>query len=182
MPIGETVTPRVACVTPFMCHRDEATAIDRGLDGAHFMGYAQGHFYGNGAVHQPGTGNLWDSFERGRANAGFDRTLASASIDALGARVHGESGATIRGAIGTPNQIRDFLRRYEAGGVDEVIFFCQVGRNRHEHIMEAIDLFGRDVLPEFIERDPAAESTRAERLGDAIDAGFARRAERKVAA
>jgi alkanesulfonate monooxygenase SsuD/methylene tetrahydromethanopterin reductase-like flavin-dependent oxidoreductase (luciferase family) len=182
VPIGEHVTPRVACVTPFMCHQDEATAIDRGLDGAHFMGFAQGYFYGHGADHESGAFHLWDSFERERVSAGFDRALASASIDALGARVQGENGTTIRGAIGTPGQIRDFLRRYEAGGVDEVIFFCQVGRNRHDHIMEAIDLFGRDVLPEFIERDPAAESARAERLAGAIEAGFARREARKVAA
>ena len=176
------MTPRVACVTPFMCHDDERTAIDRGLDGTHFMGFAQGYFYGHGADHEPGATNLWDRFERERVSAGFDRTLASASIDALGARVHGENGATIRGAIGTPRQVRDFLRRYEAGGVDEVIFFCQVGRNRHEHIMEAIELFGREVLPEFVERDPAAESARTERLAGAIDAGFARREQRKVAA
>lgn len=177
VPIGETVTPRVACVTPFMCHRDEQTALDRGLDGAHFMGFAQGYFYGQGANHRYGAENLWDRFERERTTAGFDRKIASASIDALGARVQGENGATIRGAIGTPGQIRDFLRRYEAGGVDEVIFFCQVGRNRHEHIMEAIELFGREVLPEFIERDPADEAARVERLGKAIEAGFARRAE-----
>lgn len=178
IPIGENVTPRVACVTPFMCHHDEQAAIDRGLDGAHFMGFMQGYFYSGGVGYEPGVTNLWERFERERVSAGFDRNLVSASIDALGARVKGENGGTIRGAIGTPDQVRDFLRRYEAGGVDEVIFFCQVGRNRHEHIMEAIELFGREVLPEFIERDPGSEAARSERLGEAIKAGFARRAER----
>ena len=31
----------------------------------------------------------------------------------------------------------------------------QAGHNRHEDIMESIDLFGTEVLPEFIERDEA---------------------------
>jgi alkanesulfonate monooxygenase SsuD/methylene tetrahydromethanopterin reductase-like flavin-dependent oxidoreductase (luciferase family) len=177
VPLGEVVTPRVACVTPFMCHQDEQEALERGIDGAHFMGFAQSYFYHHGAEHPYGEANLWQRFEKERTEAGFDRAVASASIDALGARIQGENGAVIRGAIGTPQQIREFLRRYEAGGVDEVIFFCQVGKNKHEHIMEAIKLFGEEVLPEFIERDPATEAAREARLADAIAAGFARRAE-----
>ena len=31
----------------------------------------------------------------------------------------------------------------------------QAGRNQHEHIMESIEIFGREVLPEFIDRDEA---------------------------
>ena len=34
-----------------------------------------------------------------------------------------------------------------------MIFCFQAGKNRHEHIMESLELFGREVLPEFIERD-----------------------------
>jgi alkanesulfonate monooxygenase SsuD/methylene tetrahydromethanopterin reductase-like flavin-dependent oxidoreductase (luciferase family) len=178
MPISEVVTPRVACVTPFMCHHDERTAIERGLDGAHFMGFAQGYFYQNGGSHDCGNVNLWERFERERTQAGFDRKIASASIDALGARVKGENGtAVVRGAIGSTTQIRDFLRRFEAGGVDEVIFIAQAGKTRHEHIMESIEIFGREVLPEFIDRDVATERAREDRLGAAIEAGLARRAQ-----
>ena len=62
----------------------------------------------------------------------------------------------LRGATGTPAQLREFLRRYEEAGVDQLIFVLQAGRNRHEHIMESIELFGAEVLPEFAERDEAA--------------------------
>ena len=34
-----------------------------------------------------------------------------------------------------------------------MIFVMQAGMNKHEHIMEAIELFAREVLPEFAERD-----------------------------
>ena len=48
----------------------------------------------------------------------------------------------LRGAVGTPDQVRDYLRRYEECGVDQVIFCLQAGKNRHEHIMESLELFG----------------------------------------
>ena len=77
----------------------------------------------------------------------------------------------LRGAVGTPDQIRDYLRRYEECGVDQVIFCSQAGKNQHEHIMESLELFGREVLPEFLERDEKA----AEGQGAAARAGHRRR-------
>ncbi len=56
----------------------------------------------------------------------------------------------------------------------------QSGRNRHEHIMEALQLFGRGVLPEFAERDDAATAAKAERLAPAVEAALARKDELHV--
>src|SRR5881396_732368 len=39
VPAGYAVNPNVAVVVPFMCHQDEETAIERGIDGAHFFGF-----------------------------------------------------------------------------------------------------------------------------------------------
>src|SRR2546423_15229321 len=36
VPAGFDVNANVAVVLPMMCHADEATAIERGIDGAHF--------------------------------------------------------------------------------------------------------------------------------------------------
>ena len=60
--------------------------------------------------------------------------------------------------------MREYLRRYEEAGVDQVIFTAQAGKNRHEHIMESLELFGREVLPEFNGRDEPA-AARARRSG-----------------
>ena len=49
--------------------------------------------------------------------------------------------------MGTPEQIADLVGRYERVGVDQVIFVCQAGKNRHEHIMESIELVGSQVIP-----------------------------------
>src|SRR5207237_7008694 len=40
VPGGFAVNPNLAVVMPMMCHRDEATAIERGLDGGHFFAYS----------------------------------------------------------------------------------------------------------------------------------------------
>ncbi len=81
----------------------------------------------------------------------------------------------LRGAIGTPDQLREFLRRYEDAGVDQLIFVMQAGKNRHEHIMESLELFGTEVLPEFIERDVEASARKAEKWAPIIEAAMARK-------
>jgi hypothetical protein len=82
---------------------------------------------------------------------------------------------SLRGAIGTPAQLREFLRGYEAAGVDQVILVGQAGRNRHEHICESLELFAAEVIPEFAERHEARERAKQERLAGAVEAALARR-------
>ena len=72
---------------------------------------------------------------------------------------------------GTPDQVREFLRRYEEAGVDQVIFVMQVGKNKHEDIMSSLELFGREVLPEFAERDPQLRADKARAVGAAGGGG-----------
>ena len=100
---------------------------------------------------------------------------ASENEDRLGAKVVGEGIGGLRGAVGTPEQLREYLQRYEECGVDQVIFCYQAGKNRHEHIMEALELFGREVLPEFKERDDKLTRDKEQRLAPIIDEVMARK-------
>jgi len=77
---GFAVNPHVAVTSPFMCHRDESTAIERGLDGGHFFGYSLGHYYVYGQ-HRPGLTNVWEEFQQRRSELGFDRGIADHSRD-----------------------------------------------------------------------------------------------------
>jgi alkanesulfonate monooxygenase SsuD/methylene tetrahydromethanopterin reductase-like flavin-dependent oxidoreductase (luciferase family) len=174
VPGGFTVNPQVAVVTPLMCHRDEAKAIDRGVDGAHFFGYSLGHYYVYGQ-HRPGRTNVWDEFQERRAELGFDRGVAAREGVELAAKLMERALGSLRGAIGTPEQIRRFLRGYAEAGVDQVIFISQSGRNRHEHICESLELFAREVMPEFQEEEPARERAKLERLAPALEAALERR-------
>ncbi|HZJ28094.1 MAG TPA: LLM class flavin-dependent oxidoreductase [Acidimicrobiia bacterium] len=179
VPIADSVNANLACVTTFMCDRDEQTALDRGLEGANFFGYSLAHYYVFGR-HEPGRTDVWAEYETRRAERGYDPVAveaAHANQDRLGAKVVEQGFGGLRGAIGTPDQIREYLRRYEEAGVDQVIFCSQAGRNRHEHIMESLELFAQEVLPEFAERSERAERDKQARLEPVIEAVMARKPE-----
>ena len=177
VPVGYSVNPQVACVSPMMMHRDEEEAIRRGVEGANFFGYSLGHFYVFGR-HAPGTTDVWAEYIERRAAQGFDPEAIAQAVreERLGAKVASGDTTGLRGCIGTPVQVREYLRRYEQAGVDQIIFVMQAGRNEHEHIMESIEMFGREVLPEFIERDGPAVAAKANRMQPIIEAAMARKA------
>jgi len=179
VPAGFAVNPELAVVQPLMCHEDEATAIDRGLDGSHFIGYTLQHYYRRGDTHDHGRSRLWDDFLREREIEGLDRELGARPMERLVARPREGDRKSMRGAIGTPDQLREYFRRYEQAGVDQLLLYSQVGRNRHEHICESLELFAREVMPEFIERDEQHRKEKAERLAPFIEAALARKARRE---
>jgi alkanesulfonate monooxygenase SsuD/methylene tetrahydromethanopterin reductase-like flavin-dependent oxidoreductase (luciferase family) len=174
MPRGFAVNPNVAIVLPMMLHPDEETAIERGIDGAHFFAYSLGHFYGGG-THMVGGTDLWQSFGENRAAQGFARQIVSASDAPLSVRLLQAGLGSLRGAIGTPGQVTDLIARYEAAGVDQVMFVMQSGKNKHEHICESIELFASEVLPRFAEGREKKEAAKADRLAGAVEKALARR-------
>ena len=174
VPVGFAVNPNVAIVLPFMCHDDEQTAIERGIDGAHFFGYSLAHYYLFGE-HRPAITNVWDEFLENRDQRGFAREVVTADDGPLGVKLLQRGLGSLRGAIGTPDQIRHLLSRYEAAGVDQVIFVSQAGHNKHEHILESLELFGKTVLPHFTDRVEQVEAAKADRLAPYVERAMARR-------
>jgi alkanesulfonate monooxygenase SsuD/methylene tetrahydromethanopterin reductase-like flavin-dependent oxidoreductase (luciferase family)/predicted lipid carrier protein YhbT len=175
VPAGLAVNPNFAVVVPFMCHPDEETAIERGIDGAHFFGYSLAHYYVFGR-HRPGRTGVWDEFESYRHERGFARDLIRADRQPLDIKVLQGAVGSLRGAVGTPDQVAELCARYEAAGVDQVIFVAQAGRNRHEHICEALELFGAQVLPRFADGRETKEAAKRDRLAAAVERAVARRA------
>jgi alkanesulfonate monooxygenase SsuD/methylene tetrahydromethanopterin reductase-like flavin-dependent oxidoreductase (luciferase family) len=175
VPVGQHVNPNVACVTPMMCAPTEEAAVERGLEGGNFFGYSLGHYYIFGD-HVPGTTDVWKEFIERRAEQGYSPDIEAAlKEERLGAKVASGDTTGLRGATGTPEQIREYLSRYEEAGVDQLIFVMQAGKNRHEHICEALELFGKEVLPEFKERDGAHVAAKAKRMAPIIEAAMARK-------
>jgi hypothetical protein len=165
----------VAVVLPLMCHQDEATAIERGIDGAHFFGFSLAYYYAFGE-HRPGRSNVWQEFQNRRAEVGFAREIVTPDDAPLGVRLLQEGLGSLRGAIGTPDQVAGLIERYEAAGVDQVIFVSQAGTNRHEHICESLELFAAEVAPRFAEHASEREHAKQERLAGAVEQALARRA------
>ncbi|WP_187369414.1 LLM class flavin-dependent oxidoreductase [Baekduia soli] len=169
-PIGFAVAPAVAVAVPMLVHHDEAQAIARGLDGAHFLAYAAGHYVAFGE-HRPGRTSVWDEFERRRGDVGLARQAVRADGTPLSVRVLAGGLASLRGAIGTPDQVRDLVRRYDDAGVDELVLCVQAGRTEHAHVVEALELFAAEVLPGFAaapERDAARRARRDEAVARAL--------------
>jgi alkanesulfonate monooxygenase SsuD/methylene tetrahydromethanopterin reductase-like flavin-dependent oxidoreductase (luciferase family) len=153
VPIGHAVNPNIAMVTGFSVHRDGEEARRRGLDGFRFFGYALGHHYIFGE-HKPGRTDIWANFEKARDSLPIN------------------PGA---GGIGTPDDLRNHLRKFDDAGVDQVAFIQQGGKNRHEHICEALELFASDVMPEFKDRAAEKQKRKAEELAPYIEKAFTRK-------
>src|SRR4051812_25040605 len=175
VPGGFAVNPNLAVVLPAMVARDEADAIERGIDGGHFFGFSLAHYYVFGD-HKPGRTDIWEDFQKRRGEMGFSREIIRAGGDRLGVKILEEGFGSLRGAVGTPAQVRDLVARYEKAGVDQLIFVMQAGKNRHEHIMESIELLGTEVIGEFRDRAGEHERAKAERMRGAVEAAMARRA------
>ncbi|MGF7161866.1 alkanesulfonate monooxygenase SsuD/methylene tetrahydromethanopterin reductase-like flavin-dependent oxidoreductase (luciferase family) [Rhodoligotrophos appendicifer] len=153
VPLAHTVNPNIALVSGMSIHEDEQEALDRGLDGFRFFGYSLG-YYGLYGQHRPGRSQVWEKFlevkDGLKDNAG-------------------------NGGIGTPDQVRAHLERYEKIGVDQIIFVQQSGNNKHEHIMESLQLFADTVMPDFKARDLIREAKKREELAPYIEAALARK-------
>ncbi len=161
VPIGWAVNPNICMVSSFSCHQDRATAVNRGLDGFEFFGFALGSLYGFGE-HKPGRTNLWENFQKMKASQKSDIDM-----------VNSLTGA--RGGIGTPDDLRNHMNKFEQAGVDQVTFIQQAGMNKHEHIIESLELFAAEVMGEFKAREAEREAKKMAELAPYIEKAMARK-------
>jgi alkanesulfonate monooxygenase SsuD/methylene tetrahydromethanopterin reductase-like flavin-dependent oxidoreductase (luciferase family) len=156
VPIGHTVNANIAMVAGFSCHADGEEARRRGLDGFRFFGYALGHHYIFGE-HTPGRTDIWANYEKAR--------------DLLPVT----PGA---GGIGTPDEITANMARFEAAGLDQVIFLQQGGKNEHAHICASLELFAKAVMPGFKARHAARAARKRAELAPHVERALARKQRR----
>ncbi|MGO9062813.1 MAG: LLM class flavin-dependent oxidoreductase [Candidatus Binataceae bacterium] len=153
-PITYRVNPNVGFLSMFVCGRDERRVGQLAAAWGEF-GYGFRHYYTDG-IHQPGKTSV---IEEGRKIAALEPPPDLAALQALAAYA----------CMGTPDHIRRVLLEYEAAGVDQVIFMHQMGRLSHKDICGGLELFGKEVLPEFLERDEKASREKARRLEPVIE-------------
>ena len=160
VPIGHAVNPNIALLSGFSVHEDEQEALDRGIDGLRFFQFALGHFYRAGS-HTPGRTDLWAEYMSKR-----DELVAG--------DMEGNISSS-RGAIGTPQQVRDHLRHYADMGVDQTLFIQQGGNNKHEDICDSLRLFADQVMPEFHAEEAARQEKKMKELAPYIEEAFKRK-------
>jgi alkanesulfonate monooxygenase SsuD/methylene tetrahydromethanopterin reductase-like flavin-dependent oxidoreductase (luciferase family) len=140
--------PNIAVVSQFMCAPTDEEAVAR-AEGSSFFQFALG-YYGTHPPGVPGEIKLWDEFLAYRDTPAGQKARQG-------------------GLIGSPATIRARLRRFEESNVDQVILLNQAGKNTHEHICESLDLFAREVMPEFHANIPAQAAWKEKVLAGEIE-------------
>lgn len=154
-PVGYAVNPNFAVTCPFLCDRSAERMAELGAESYGFFIYGLGHysFFGD---HEPGITDIWDEFK--------NRPHEFAPPE-----------GRIQDCVGTPEMIRARLREFEEAGIDQVVCLSQAGKIPHELLCSSIELFTREVLPEFKERDERCARQRAERRARLSDKAMARK-------
>jgi luciferase family oxidoreductase group 1 len=140
--------PNVAMVGGFMCAATDEEAIEK-ASGWTFFVFCLSH-YGRHGIPSPGQGSMWELYEEWRRTPKAEETLKA-------------------GLIGSPETIRTRLREFEAAHVDQVILLNQAGRTSHEDICASLELFARDVMPEFHAREPEHQQWKTDVLAGRIE-------------
>jgi alkanesulfonate monooxygenase SsuD/methylene tetrahydromethanopterin reductase-like flavin-dependent oxidoreductase (luciferase family) len=140
--------PNIAIVSQFMCAPTDEEAQAR-ADGSTFFQFALRFYNEHGPV-VPGTVSLWDEYQEWKAGAAGQKAQGG-------------------GLIGSPATIREKLHRFAESNVDQVILLNQAGRNRHEHICEALELFATEVMPEFHAMEPEHQAWKTAVLGGELE-------------
>jgi alkanesulfonate monooxygenase SsuD/methylene tetrahydromethanopterin reductase-like flavin-dependent oxidoreductase (luciferase family) len=161
VPIGHAVNANIAMVSNFSVHHDRETAIRRGQEGFEFFNYAVNALVAHDVL--PGRSRLFEDFQASRA-ASDDEIVAARKMSQRNAN-----------GIGTPDDIREHIRAFQAAGVDQVIFLQQAGRNRHDDICESLELFAAEVMPEFKAEAAEREAAKARELAPFIEAAMGRK-------
>jgi len=160
MPIGKAINPALAVLNSFMIADSAEEALRRSANGPGFFSYSLGYYYNpvTGTRHDPGRDNVYRRYLETSPEA---RALATgfSTEHELRSQEPAEEvqralfrAARTTGSVGTLASVEANLRRYEAEHLDVVIFVAQSGDRKHEHIMESIERFGKELLPEFKER------------------------------
>jgi len=139
--------PNIAMVSGFMCAETDAEALEK-ASGWTFFVFCLSH-YGRHGIPNPGESNLWEAYQEWRETDKAQETLRS-------------------GLIGSPETIRRKLREFEETGVDQVILLNQAGRTTHADICRSLELFARDVMPEFHAREAQHARWKADVLAGKI--------------
>ncbi len=124
--------PNLAVVSPFMCCETDEEAQQK-MDGWSFFQFAL-VLYSKEGPFAPGEVNFWERYLEWKEKNPAEKIPN-------------------RGLVGSPETIRKKLREFEEARIDQVILLNQAGKNKHEDICKSLELFGREVMPEFKSRE-----------------------------
>jgi alkanesulfonate monooxygenase SsuD/methylene tetrahydromethanopterin reductase-like flavin-dependent oxidoreductase (luciferase family) len=121
----------------FSCAATDAEALDK-ADGATFFEFALGKYARENTL-PAGESRFWEDYLIWRET---DKAVAK------------QAALSKTMMIGSPDTLRARLDEIERTNIDHVVLVSQTGKTPHEDIMASIEMFGREVMPEFQRREP----------------------------
>jgi len=124
--------PNLAIVSGFMCAETDEEARAK-ADGWTFFIFCLE--YNGTHTYAPGTVDLWAEYQEWRTTDKAQKAFET-------------------GLIGSPDTIRKKLREYAASNIDQIILLNQSGKTSHQDICDSLELFSKEVMPEFQAMEP----------------------------
>jgi alkanesulfonate monooxygenase SsuD/methylene tetrahydromethanopterin reductase-like flavin-dependent oxidoreductase (luciferase family) len=141
-PVGRYVNDNVMITTAVVCAETTAEAREIAYEASRLSSYHLSLVY---LYH--------DTFPTPEGAPRWPEVPPAPSMEQLDAAI--AVGATL---VGSPSDLRDQLRKWEAIGMDQLTFGVPFGQTR-EQVMQSLALFGDEVIPAF-DTDPVHRTTR----------------------
>jgi alkanesulfonate monooxygenase SsuD/methylene tetrahydromethanopterin reductase-like flavin-dependent oxidoreductase (luciferase family) len=140
-PVGEFVNDNVMVTTQLLCLEDGARVREIGANLA--MGYQNSLLF-----------RYLDTFPRPEGVPEWPELLPEPTPELIDAGI-----AAAAMAYGTPDEVATTIAKYEAAGVDQLVFGLLSSSMDRALAVETVEVFGRQVLPQF-DKDPVHRTTR----------------------
>jgi len=127
------MNPNLAVVSGFMCADTDEEARAK-ADGWTFFVFCLE--YNGTHTYEPGTVDLWAEYQEWKTGEKAKKAFET-------------------GLIGSPETIRRKLRDFADAKIDQIILLNQSGNTKHEDICSSLELFAKEVMPEFHALEPA---------------------------
>ena len=139
--------PNIAMVSGFMCAETDEEARKKAAGWTFFI-FALSR-YGRKGIDAPGESDLWAEYQMWR-----DSDKAKEAVD--------------NALVGSPETIREKLWQFQKSHVDQVILLNQAGKTSHQYICESLEMFAKEVMPEFTAEEPAHQAWKQDVLDGKI--------------
>ena len=159
-PVGKGVNPAVFTFTLGLVAPTDALADERARAGVEYFGYG----LTGGAYARIGDPDfhLYEAFQAFKAGGADVRTEAGVPpmMLEMGAHFADLPGVMMCG----PDKARELTRQIEATNADGLLLNQKFGWTKHEHLMESLEIWGTQIIPEFREREAEHQAWRKQQL------------------
>ena len=129
--------PNIAVVSGFMCAETDEEAREKAAGWTFFI-FALSR-YGRKGIDAPGQSDFWADYQDWR-NSDKAREAVENAL------------------VGSPETIREKLWQLQEAHVDQVILLNQAGKTSHRDICDSLEMFAREVMPEFHAQEPVHQA------------------------